>query len=435
MDAIGDISILSFTFGVFLTGLSFLAKQHCNTQHAPSDYFGRVSKFQFMFSSISLASMTTAVLMIMLSYYSPTVSGTCLCHHMFITSITCYVIGFYAIKLCFVVHCHLVYQVYVNTRVNHPINADEIPNNGGGFTWFDSKIPVSLAFCLAAMLSVLVAKFSEGNCLEHSNYGCHVDWSPFLGYITLAIVFIDAVLMIALIAFVYKKLRLLDASHNELTKQLGMHAVCLFIPIICSLTDISINMASENKYNSLVFFLADCFVCLACIFAAFSPAHRYVKGLCSVFVPSVARLLDRTKENKIERSKASDEAVVIELPDREFKTEAMDVTDAAESIVEGHIVKNVAVGIPQNVVVPIKPPDSSFTIPMTPNPTWRDSSDPSDESNSWRSFKLSSLQSSAISEDASAYKCPRCQQAIIVRKNEDSWCMLKLHIIAFHLDG
>ena len=408
MDAIGNISILSFTFGVFLTGLSFLAKQHCHTQHPQSDYFGRVSKFQFILSSISLASMTTAVLMIMLSYYSPTVSGTCLCHHMFITSITCYVIGFYAIKLCFVVHCHLVYQVYVNTRVNNSFNTDDW-TEVSVFTLFDSKIPISLAFCsvcTAATRSVLVAHFSKGDCLEHSNYGCHVDWSPFLGYITLAIVFIDAVMMLALLVFVYKKLRSLDASHKELTEQHGMHAVCLFIPIICSLTDISINTASENKYESLVFFLADCFVCLACIFAAFSPAHRYVKGSCSVFVPSVTRLLDRIEENKM--SKEADHAVVIVLPDRDFKTEAMDLTDAPESTVDmesGHIITNNALGIPHNDEVP-----------------------------NILSNTLTELHSSELATEGMVLRCPRCYEEVIVRDGDDKWERLTMHIIAFHLD-
>eukprot|EP01084_Bolivina_argentea_P100873 180965_1 len=118
MIQIGITSILTLICCIIMCTLACLIKSKPSDRGAiQNKHLVKTSRVRMYLSAINMGCMTTAVFIILLSYFTPKIFNYCCCRLMFILAIAFYVVGSYALKFCFLLHFHLVY-IILNYKLN-----------------------------------------------------------------------------------------------------------------------------------------------------------------------------------------------------------------------------------------------------------------------------------------------------------------------------
>eukprot|EP01084_Bolivina_argentea_P100872 180964_1 len=276
MIQIGITSILTLICCIIMCTLACLIKSKPSDRGAiQNKHLVKTSRVRMYLSAINMGCMTTAVFIILLSYFTPKIFNYCCCRLMFILAIAFYVVGSYALKFCFLLHFHLVY-IILNYKLNKVSKSYSIAPEG--MLQKDSyKIMVVVMIILSIISAVLVGLFSEGKCLTDNKYGCDVTFDRFTGWVAIGILSID---IISLSLFMYSVFRQLKAQNKTAVnaikiKRFLSHWTFIVIALTTAVIDISINMAYPS-YETLVLFLIDCTVYMICNLVAFTPTGSFI---------------------------------------------------------------------------------------------------------------------------------------------------------------
>ena len=429
MALISILSIISVVYCICVIVLVCLAKYHHPSTPHQNELFAKLSRFREWLSAICMLSATMSALMLLLSYFTPTILNHCRCHLLFGLTIAFYVVSIYALKFCFALHCFLVLLILRMTKKGSQ-NDSFFEDKTWRYKWYFVFIILAI---IGIISTILVTTFSDGQCDSDLN-GCHISFKPWNAAICLGLAICDLILLTLFTMYVYTKLR-----KNEEELSLIIHFLLTWlvtsIAFIGSITDISINIAYPG-YNTLVFVLIDCMLFTTCSFIAFSPGHYYAAHLCCwyrivtfrQFKTRTATATDiETRESPECEDKINKKIIQVIKESElsiEFPSTPMNSYDQAHTLsVELKAIPETCTSSPQ--IGPMK-------IPTTRSN--RKSSDGESDILPTIESYITSINEDFVTEDAVVVECPSCNSKLIIRDEDDKWQILKLHIKTFHFN-
>jgi len=416
---VGIMSIVAFTFCGSLSALSFAAQRRLTDRCSNLLNETTLAKYHLAIW-MNMLCLTLASLALLLSYHAPVMLGTCMCHELFILTIAFYVMASYTMKLSFLLHTHLIFLIL------------DLSPNRNKERYFHYKSLVALCIALGAIVLILIGSFSDGACLEDSGKGCSTSFARFGGYVAMALVGVDVLLLTAYMRMVCVKLQTIGVSPAVLLQQFRVHWLLAMVSMAVSMLDIAVNTA-DPSYDSLSLLSMDCMVMALCNFLGFSPAQHFVKRVCCHCCCRIVRAnkagIDKGNEPKVMEIQINEhEAPVLQIEALECCSMGANAIDTRTLTASGRVVQSAdqaAVRGLDKLSVPGRYKDKmNVPLVMAANHT---------QDHLTQSKELTSVCSSALSDSAVAVRCPECNKLIIIHDDENRWDMLRKHIKWFHV--
>lgn len=408
-----------------------------------------------------MVCMTLAVLMLLLSYFSPIIGGHCLCQFFFVSSITLYVIGFYSIKFAFALHGHFEYMIAHFREESQALDRFQalLADVNGRFL-------AGFFFIFGLLSAALINFFNKGMCRSDGNkFGCETSFNRSFGIVVIGTMLVDATLFGYVMLTVFSKIQ---GENAKLFRRFFRYWILGSILVVASLIDICINVIYP-QYPTLVAVLVDCSVMITCNLLAFSPilmesdcccggGERLLIDRDTATTGGIRLVIDEVKAKKESLDLKPSEVVQTQpemhaIPEQNVMSEKLRASPASTPTFKGCRPLDGPKGISllqlpqQGIQGSITPSPKLRTSPSVPStPIFRgretDSSDwmsrlsfPGKESNSGseRTDAITDLTDN-LNPNVIAATCPRCHKELLIRDDDDKWERLKMHIIAFHLD-